>query len=349
MARIVYGVMGDSRGHVSRARAVAQEMDQHDYLFVGGGAVMELERDGYQVVSVPMLGTELGHARVRILATLAGAAKVLPRCLPLIDRLARIIEGYRPDLIVTDYEFFTQMAALRLRRRAVSLDHQHLLTHCRYDIPPGNRISRLMTLVVMRTLYSAASEYLVTSFYDAPPRDAKKTRVLPPVLRQRVRRHSPAPGDHGLIYLRGGLPSRLKEALSAIPRPFVIYGFGDRPAEGNLTFRPFSDDSFLKDLASCRYVLCNGGHSTISEALYYGKPVLCTPVELFYEQTVNAHLLSLAGYGDYCVDGFEWERKISDFESRLDQYAACIRDRDFWGNKAVADCLGSLIPAHRTR
>ena len=76
------------------------------------------------------------------------------RCLPLIDRLAGIIEGYRPDLIVTDYEFFTQMAARRLGRPCVSLDNQHLLTHCRYEPPPGHRLSRLMTLLLIRTLYS---------------------------------------------------------------------------------------------------------------------------------------------------------------------------------------------------
>ena len=119
----------------------------------------------------------------------------------------------------------------------------------------------------------------------------------------------------------------------------MIYGFGDRPPEGNLTFKAFSDEAFLKDLASCRYVLCNGGHSTISEALYYGKPVFCAPVGLFYEQTVNAHLLSAAGYGDYCAGPSEWEWRLSRFESRLDEYAARIRDRDFWGNKAVAECL----------
>jgi uncharacterized protein (TIGR00661 family) len=200
-----------------------------------------------------------------------------------------------------------------------------------------------MTLLLVGTLYSVASHYLVSSFYAAPPKDRKKTQVLPPVIRQVVRSITPSHGEHGVIYLRGGLPAQLLEALMRIRRRFVIYGMGERPSEQNLTFKALSSEEFLKDLASCRYVLCNGGHSTLSEALYYGKPVFCTPVELFYEQTVNAHLLSVAGYGDYCVGRPDWQRSISRFESRLDEYAARIREKDFWGNERVAKCLQDLI------
>ncbi|MEW6667953.1 MAG: glycosyltransferase family protein [Thermodesulfobacteriota bacterium] len=347
MARIVYGVMGDSLGHVSRARAVAQEMPEHDYLFVGGGAVSGLERDGHRVIPAPVLGTHIGASRVRVLATIAGAMSALPQVLPVIDRLAGLMDGYRPDLIVSDYEFFTQMAALRLKRPCVSLDNQHMLTLCRYEPPPGHRLSRLMTLLLIRTLYSRASLYLVTSFHALPAKDPEKTRVLPPVLRQRVGRYPVSQGDHGVIYLRGGPSSGLLEALRSRRSSYVVYGFGDRLPEGNLIFRAFSDEAFLKDLASCRYVLCNGGHSTISEALYYGKPVFCTPVGLFYEQLVNAHLLFTAGYGDYWEGGPGWEGTISRFENRLEEYTARIRDRDFWGNKAVAEALLSLMPGER--
>lgn len=352
MSRIVYGVMGDSRGHVSRAMAVAQEMPQHDYLFVGGGTVSHLERQGHRVCHMPVMGTEIENGRVSVLGTLLAAVRLLPRFLPVIDRLAGIIEEFRPDLILTDYEFFTQMAACSLKRPCISVDNQHFLTHCRYGPPPGKRMSRFMTLLVIRSLYSAASHYLVSSFYAAPPKDGKRTQVLPPVIRRVVRSVSPSLGEHGMIYLRGGVPAQLLEALTRLRRRFMIYGMGERPPEQNLTFKAFSDREFLKDLASCRYVLCNGGHSTISEALHYGKPVFCIPVALFYEQTVNAHLLSVAGYGDWCVARPDWERSISRFEKRLDEYAARIREGDFWGNERVAACLqdlmGKMGRPHRT-
>ncbi len=49
MGRIFYGVMGDARGHISRALAIAREMPQHEFLFVAGGTFRILQENGYQV------------------------------------------------------------------------------------------------------------------------------------------------------------------------------------------------------------------------------------------------------------------------------------------------------------
>ncbi len=343
MARIVYGVMGDSRGHVARAQAMVSEMPRHDFVFVGGGTVASLGHAGRSVIPAPVLGTSIGSGRVRVLATAVDALKLAPRLLPEIDRIVRLIDDARPDLIVSDCELFTQIAARRLEHPCVSLDNQHLLTHCRYEIPPGHRTSRLLTTFLLRVLYSGASRYLVTFFDDVPPKDALTTRVLPPVIRRAVRRLRATEGDHGLVYLRGGAPRGLLDALGRRKGPFVIYGIGESAPVGNLSFKAAADTEFLDDLASARYVVCNGGHSTLSEALYLGKPILCAPVALFYEQTVNAHLLSIGGLGASNNGCRNWETAISLFESRLPEISARIRSRSFCGNEAVAECLEGLI------
>lgn len=343
MARIVYGVMGDSRGHVARARTVAEQLPQHDFVFVGGGAVAELAGSGCRVIEVPVMGTAIGGGRVRVLATAGGALRLAPGLRGVIDRLAKAIAALDPGLIVTDYEFFTQMAARRLARTCVSLDNQHLLTLCRYKPPPANRLGRLLTLLAIRRLYSMASVYLVTSFCPVVPKTTKTTFVLPPLIRQKVRTAVPWPGRHGLVYLRGGLPAGLAAALMRRPGPFTIYGLGRKPKQGNLTFKSVDDTDFVRELAGCRYVVCNGGHATISEALFLGKPVFCTPVGLFYEQTVNAHLLAEAGYGAWHDGRLPWDTVLGRFEDRLDRYAARIGQGRFLGNGAVADRLEQLI------
>ena len=53
MSRICYGVMGDARGHLSRALAIAQELPQHEFLFIGGGKVHILKEKGYRVEECP--------------------------------------------------------------------------------------------------------------------------------------------------------------------------------------------------------------------------------------------------------------------------------------------------------
>jgi uncharacterized protein (TIGR00661 family) len=340
---IVYGVMGDSRGHVARAQAMISEMPHHDFVFVGGGAVASLAKEGHRVIPAPVLGTSVGGGRVRVLATAVDAMKLVPRLRPTIDRLVRLIAAARPDLIVSDCELFTQIAARRLKRPCVSLDNQHLLTHCRYAIPPGHRMSRLLTTSLLRVLYGSASHFLITFFDDVPPKNAMTTQVLPPIIRRAVRQARATEHDHGLVYLRGGAPRELLVTLERQKRPFAIYGMGARSPLGNLTFKAASEAEFVQDLASCRYLLCNGGHSTISEALYLGKPILCVPVGLFYEQTVNAHLLAMRGLGASSDGEGSWEALLSRFEDRLPQLAACVRSKSFCGNEAVAKCLEGLI------
>ena len=42
MARILYGIMGNTYGHVMRTQAIVERlMPEHDFFFVGGGRVPE--------------------------------------------------------------------------------------------------------------------------------------------------------------------------------------------------------------------------------------------------------------------------------------------------------------------
>ena len=232
--------MGDAGGHVSRSLAIARRLSAHEIVFVGGGRVGELARQGYSVVSVPAAGTRLSGHRVDAGRTALGAIAVLARRQSVIARLTAVIEDFDPDLILTDYEYFLPFAARRLGRPCISVDRQHALTHCLYRPPPGDRVSRLLTLNIIRTLYSAASHYLVCSFVPMQPIDPGLTEVVPPVMREEVGGMRPAAGDHAVVYLRGTPPEWARELLAGRRRRYVIYGFDICAEEGNLSFRPNS-------------------------------------------------------------------------------------------------------------
>ena len=274
MARILYGVMGDARGHVNRGLTVAQEMPHHEYLFVGGGQVHDLEAHGYRVLDVPVPGTLYRNNRVDVPATVDNALRVFLGRQRIVHEITKIIDSYNPDLIISDYEFFTPLAAKQAGRACVSLDHQHVLTHCHCDSPPVQRVSRLMTNFSVRHLYSSASIFVVISFYRVPPKDPRTTSVLPPVIRPAAREYEPSAGEHVLVYQTSPTFHSLFPILEQMKGPFFIYGFGEKPASKNLVFKAPSNHGFLEDLASARYVIVNGGHNVISEALYLGKQVL---------------------------------------------------------------------------
>lgn len=346
MGRVLYGVMGDSGGHIARSLAVAEQLTSHEVVFVGGGRVGgAAARAGYDVVPVPLLGTELRGARVAVGRTVLGALSPLRDYSRVMTTLERVIRDFDPDLIVSDYEFFLPRAARRSGRRCVSVDRQHALTHCRYPTPERSHISRALTVSVIRAMYSAASRYLVTSFVPLEPRDTETTEVLPPVHRRAVSLRTPTEGDHGLVYLRGVDIAWIRGLLSGRGRRFIIYGFDLSREEGNLCFRPHSDETFLDDLASSAYLFANGGHNAISEALHFGKPVFSLPTALFYEQLVNAHLLSGAGFGAYCHPDSDVRLALDAFERDLPAFRAASSSYRPWTSETIPARLDQLIAA----
>ena len=353
MARIFYGIMGDARGHMSRSLSVAQHMPGHEFVFAGGGVVLELAQKDYQVVELPMLATLHRHGKVDARATVANALHVIKDRGAIVRSLAERIRALNPDLIITDYEYFTPLAARKLKRPCVSLDHQHVLTQCHYPLPVGERLSRLITTTLIKRLYSNAGRYLISSFFAPPVKDPDFAEVLPPILRRDVRDHTPITGERAVVYVSGmpmdalGAPGEtggisLLDTLRGRKREFLIYGLGERPQEENLIFKPRSTSGFLSDLASCAYAVSNAGHNTISEALYYGKPVLCLPIPFLYEQFINAVFLERCGFGLHCSTQTAGQQ-LDRLEQELDTFQENIAKQTIWGNDLVAQRLESLL------
>lgn len=78
-----------------------------------------------------------------------------------------------------------------------------------------------------------------------------------------------------------------------------IYGAGERPPEGRLTFRAIGESGFLADLAACEALVTTAGNQVVGESLFLGKPVLALPEPGNFEQAINAHFLRLGGAGDW--------------------------------------------------
>ena len=95
--------------------------------------------------------------------------------------------------------------------------------------------------------------------------------------------------------------------------------------EGNLRYRPFSEDGFIDDLRTARGVIASGGFTLMGEAVYLRRPMLAVPVGGQFEQVLNARYLEAEGYG-LGADELTPERlsefleRLPDFERRLAGY-----------------------------
>lgn len=347
MARILFGVHGIGHGHAVRALTLARHFAGHEFLFVShdtGAAILGQE---FPVEECPNPPTVVRGHKVDVPATLFAAFKVKSQSHRHLRRVLDVMDRFQPDVAMTDYEYFVPRAARRLGVPCLSIDHQHIITMSHHPVPWSQYLSYLSTRQAVASLYSRATDYLVISFFQTPVKPGARARILPPLLRDSVLHREPRPGDHVVAYQGYATFKRFFPFLRAIPSPVLVYGFDQERTEGNLHFRKNSEAGFLDDLSSCRYVVMGGSHTLVSEALFYGKPVISFPIKTAFEQFLNAFYVERLGYGRYFTGFRPRPAILPAFEARLDRYCDHIRTGNFCGNQEIFDLVDRFIRAKK--
>jgi uncharacterized protein (TIGR00661 family) len=345
MARILYGVHGTQHGHAIRALILARRLREsgHEFLFVSSEEGAGLLSREFPVERFENPGTRYKNQKLDTPATLRLAGRTLVRRGAELSRLAGLIADFRPDCAISDYEYFVPIAAKRAGIPCLSLDHQHVISCCDHDVPWRLLPDYWGIRASIRFLFSAASDYLAISFYQPPPKPGARARLAPAILRQSVLDRAPSAGGHILVYQSCGICDAFAPFLRRMDREFRVYGYKMDKVDGNLTFRDYSEEGFLDDLASCAYVICGGSHNLMSEALYYGKPVLSFPVAGAFEQQLNALYLERLGYGRMASMDNLTPELLPDFEKNLAAMRARVAGGIFCGNEAVFSLVEAFI------
>lgn len=346
MARIIYGVHGTGHGHAIRALTVARHFTEHEFLFLSHGAGAAILQPEFQVVQAPCLVTVVRQHEVAGLATISQNAGILVKSPASVRRLQEIIGQFKPDVALSDYDFFLPRVCRRLGLPCLSLDHQHIIPAGRHRLPWRQIPDYLLTKGIINLLFGAADDFLATSFFSpAEPLNAK-VRVVPPLLRDQVTTCRSRPGSHIVAYQGYETFKSFFPLLQATGRPVMVYGFNQEGRQGNLHFKKNSETEFLQDLAGCSYLICGGSHTLLSEALYLGKPVLSFPIKGAFEQILNAIYLERLGYGKKLDNHHPSASIIPAFENRLEQFQQNISRGDFCGNTLIYDLISYFIEHH---
>jgi len=303
MARIIYGVAGEGFGHSSRSHLIGQRFIDagHEVMFVGSQkSLLYLKRYfGERVKEIFGLSFAFEGARIDKSETLKRNLLKLPEANRQNDELfKKHFEPFQPELVISDFEPFSAWWAWRKSVPFISIDHEHMLTHCKLDHPMRNWFSRLTASVVTECHYVGAVAYLIVNFFKAPLR-VDNAVLAPPIVRTAVRELEPTTGEHILLYSTTGTDrDRLLEILHKFgQQPFIIYGFNEDAEDRNCLFKKRSTEGFLADLAGARGVIASAGFSLISECMSLKKKMLLLPVAGQYEQIINAHYIQKLGLG----------------------------------------------------
>lgn len=352
--RIAYGVHGYSRGHATRAAAVLGSlMERHEVRIYAGGDAYDFLSRSFPVERIPSLGFSYNRhgqlSKVRTFFENLPKATDLFRAGPEFSALLSSMRAFQADIVISDAEPWTHRAALALGIPRIGFDHFGIMVYCRVPLGLLDRARSAFDRGLYRSFIGQPDRVLVSSFYDVPPR-SDAVRVIGPLLRDEVHHVQPHSGAHLLVYLNRGvrqLTAALEQALQELPHEIRLYGAGRVGQEGNITFRPPGNRSFLRDLASCRAVVSTAGNQLVGEAIHYGKPMLVAP-ETTVEQRMNAAAVERMGIGEATTFAELTAPRISAFLSRVPEHTAATRRHRRDGRREALEVLeewmAELVP-----
>jgi len=302
--RIFYSLCGEGLGHAIRSGVVIEYLIKEGYdlvVFASDRAYDYLSNKFENVYYIGGFNTVYEDNRVRNKKTFAYNMKDVPSDLTHNMRIMyKLANKFKPDIVVSDFEFYANLLSHMLRIPLISIDNMHVLTEASYSVSSKYSKDRLFSEAVVHAFIQKARRTLIYSYFYPPLKHPENTRYVKPIIRDSILELNPKVGEHILVYQTSQSNDKLLELLKENPdKEFIIYGFNKDMRDENLLFRKFSEDQLYEDFKDAKCVITNGGFSFITEALQLEKPILSIPVNKQFEQILNAIYLDRLGYGKH--------------------------------------------------
>lgn len=328
--RIIYGIGGEGKGHATRSAAAIEYLlaQGHDVrIYAGDHAYPYLKSRFRHVTHVQSSPLVYRKGRLALFRSTTHIARtVLPRVIPTIRKLFRFYKRFRPQVIITDFEFFTAWTGKMARIPVITANNISVIRMTRQRTPLYNVWHGLWTDFGERMGTFFPDAYVIPA-YAPGPRRPKNVTVTAPVVRNAIREAKPTAKGAIVVYQTTSTNTRLLDTLEQVKEKFIIYGYPEQRNRKNLTFKPFSQTEFIHDFAAAKAAILGGGFSMVSEALYLKKPILSVPVRQHYEQYANAWTLEQKGFGMFRID--PTPEDVRAFIARLPSYRKRLAKYDF--------------------
>lgn len=357
--RILYGVTGEGMGHAIRSRVVLEHLiheEGHEVeilasnraaTYLAGLFGEEASPVGSRVRSIHGLHIVSEDNRVRKGKTLWSNVREGLRNLPeQVGTYFDVIEEFEPEAVVTDFESFAYLYAKAHDLPVFSIDNQQVMNRCEVpdEVIGDDRADFEVVKAFVKTKLPFCDHYLIATFFS-PPIRKNRTSLFGPILRPSITAVTPSEGEHLLVYQTSTDNDDLLEALRGSGIECRVYGLRrdlkEDQREGDLVFRPFSEETFVQDLASSRACVASAGFTLMGECVVMGKPLLAVPLEGQFEQVFNARYLAHLGYGATAerVDA----ASLGAFLERTGEFAGALAGYEYGGNGPLLAHLDHLL------
>lgn len=298
MVRILYGIAGEGMGHAVRSRVVIEHLRKKNKIkVVASEKSYSYLKRYFDAEEIDYFKIIYGNNKATYVLTFFNNLLRLPTIVAKVWKILNIIKDFKPNIIITDFEPFVDYFAFFKHIPVISIDNQHIITNAYHkDLPRKYWFNSLIIKLIIKLFIIKSNKCFIGTFYNCKIKD-KNSILIKPLLIKEILNAKITNKNHILVYQTSKSNRKLIEELEKINERFIVYGFGKNKSLGNVIFKNTNEKEFLKDLASCKAVITNGGFTLISEALYLKKPILSIPVKGQFEQILNAIYLERLGYG----------------------------------------------------
>ncbi len=333
VGRIIhYYVHGRGRGHATRSRAIIRRLQHRGHavrVFAGRDALPIL-----QPVVVSCTAVQSLPARPGIRSITLGVRRVA--------QAVRAGWNEVPDVLVSDGDHPSVIAAKILRRPVIAVGHGLVFSRCRRP-PSLDRPSWLREAVKATVSSWPADGYVAVNFVPLPLRD-RRTVLARPVLDDRLHQPAPLAQEAGsptvLCYFRDDNGDDVTSVLRRVARDDIrILVFGRGHVKG-VEYRPRDRLGFIEELRRCDQVVASAGSQLISECLALHKPLFVLHQADDDEQRLNLAMLRAVGAGDGCAFSEINEQRLSRFLQDAPQPSPELRA---WAAPDAAEAVMTLV------
>ncbi|MBN2052912.1 hypothetical protein JW756_05385 [Candidatus Woesearchaeota archaeon] len=346
MAKILYSMAQDGRGHASRGYEIIRRLAKqgHKIMVLTGGDTYEpLENamQGMKNVSLRRLpGLRFAYNKkgeVDYAKTAASNFETILAGDVIVKKLKKLIDEYGFDFAITDFEPFLPRAAKSKKLSFITFDNQHKIIFGK-KIAKKMKIkhipSYLVTSQVVRSFHPLGRKCIIASVFKPELRKKKvgKTEIIVvgPLIRREVEelRKKVVKKDFVLVYVKPVLEKVIIPKLRSIKEhKFIMYVHDPekKKKSKNIVYKKHSAQKFAEDLARCKAVVASAGELLMAEAIYLGKPIFLMPEGGTFEQTLNGYSVKEAGIGDYEEITKVKKEDINHFLSNINKYEHKLR------------------------
>lgn len=326
--RVYFAPCGIGLGHVGRCIPIARKLSEKNVEVIFSTyreGIDYVEWEKLPLIKAPPIGFQVkpdGTVDFRQTAVNPGPFFASFTLLKQVGAEIQAIERFKPDIVVSDSRISPLLAA-----RMLGIPRICILNQFQMIVPRKKRFLRLakfadyMGLTIIGQMWTSGNTVLIPDFpqpytictgnLNIPKSYKKNVKLIGPILpvypnelptKEELRRKLGLPTDKPVIFApisgpireRAFLTGALRKILMELPDDYeVVMSLGypnadDEPIHhNNVTIYKWIPNRF-EYLKTCDVVVGRAGHGTLTQCLYYGKPIILIPTPSHTEQLSNA-------------------------------------------------------------